>query len=162
MPKMSKRTLLMLTAVLFICLMAAFLWQQNVQAASISEVSIEHTACYGACPVYKLTLKSDGTATFVGTDHVDKVGTYTARFGGFNRLAQAIAQHRFRHFSANYTNSVTDMPHTITTVVSGGRRKTVDDYAHTGPQALWEVEVLIDGVVAEAQWKKASNSTEFR
>ena len=142
--------------------MGAFLWQQNVQAKSISEISIEHTRCYGTCPVYKLTLRSDGTATFVGVAYVDKVGTYTAEFGGIDRLAQSIVQHRFQHFSTRYTSSITDMPHTITTVVSGGRRKTVDDYADTGPQALWEVETMIDGVVAQAQWKKVSNSTDFR
>ena len=163
---MSKRTLLIVLAILFVCLIEVFARQQNVQAASlseptISEISIEHTPCHGTCPVYKLTLRSDGTVTFIGVAHVGKVGTYIARFGRFNRLAQAIAERRFQHFSARYTSPVTDMPHTVTTVVSEGKRKSVDDYAHTGPQALWEIETLIDGVVAEAEWKKVSSSTNY-
>ena len=153
---MSKRTLLILLAALFASLLGTFVWQQNAQAASVSEVSIEHTPCYGSCPVYKLTLGRDGTATFVGVAHVSKVGTYTAKFGGFDRLAQAIVQRRFYHLSAKYTASVTDLPHTITTVVSGGKRKIVDNYADTGPQSLWEIQAMIDGVAAELQWEKVS------
>ena len=92
---------------------------------AITEVSVEHTPCYGPCPVYKLTLRHDGTAIFVGFSNVSKIGTYTATVGGFNQLAQALRRHNFQRFQPDYTSGITDLSYTITTVVQGGHRKTV-------------------------------------
>ena len=158
---MSKRTLLIVLAALFAVLLGAFVKQtahaaSTSKVSSISEVSIQHTPCYGPCPVYTLTLKSDGTATFVGVAHVTKIGTYTAQFGGFDRLGQAITARRFQELNTRYTSLATDLSHTITTVVLDGKRKAVDNYGDTGPQALWEIQAMIDGVSAELTWKKVS------
>ncbi len=161
---MRKRTGLIFGSLSLIYLCWAVAYPVRVQAqAAISEVTILHTGCFGTCPVYELTLRRDGTATYVGSNHVAKVGTYTASIGAarFDHLARAITLHGFNRFKPNYTISITDQSHVITTVVQGGHRKTVDNYADTGPQPLWEIQFIIDGVVAEAQWKKVSNSTDF-
>ena len=113
---MSKRLLMIVLAALFSVLLGAFVWQQNIQAASISEISIQHTPCYGPYPVYKLTLGRDGTAAFAGVAHVDKIGTCTAKFGGFDRLTRATVRCRFWHLNEKYTASVTDMSHTTPAV----------------------------------------------
>ena len=154
---MKKRMCVSGVVLLTVGIVWIFAWQRDVQAKnSITEVSIERTACYGPCPVYKVTLRREGTATFVGSSHVDRIGTYKANFGGFDRLAQAIERRDYRHFKDHYTAPVTDLPHTITTVVQAGRHKTVDDYVN-GPQGLWEIETLIDGAVAQAHWRKINS-----
>ncbi len=126
---------------------------------AITEVSVEHTPCYGPCPVYKLTLRHDGTAIFVGFSNVSKIGTYTATVGGFNQLAQALRRHNFQRFQPDYTSGITDLSYTITTVVQGGHRKTVKSDMVGEPQTLREIQTLIDGTAAEAQWKKVGSST---
>lgn len=140
----------------------AFAWQQSAQAQNaISEVSVEHTGCYGTCPVYKVTLRRDGSATFIGSRYVEKIGTYKAQFGGFDHLTKALEQRDYWRFKSRYAYPITDQSTTITTVVQSGRRKTVEDYADAGPQKLWEIETLIDGAVAEVHWKKVNNSTAY-
>lgn len=129
-------------------------------SAAITEVSVEHTACYGPCPVYKVTLRRDGTATFVGTANVDNLGTYEAQPNTFAPLARAIERRGFGRFGATYTSLATDLSHTITTVVQGGRRKTVDNYGGAGPQELWEIQTLIDGAVAQARWRKVGDAAK--
>jgi hypothetical protein len=139
----------------------AFAKQPNAEAQSaITEVGVEHTGCYGPCPVYKLTIRSNGTATFVGFSNVSKIGTYTAYVGSFNRLVQAIKHRGFQRFQPDYTSGVTDLPHAVTTVVQGDHRKTVVTDIVGEPQALWEIQTLIDGAVAEAHWKKVGSITK--
>ena len=160
---MSKWARLIAVFLLAAAVVWAFAWQRNVQAQSvITEVSILHTGCFGTCPAYEVILRRNGTATFIGSNHVSKIGTYQAQLSGFDRLTRAIEQRGFQQFKSQYTVSLTDMPHTIITVVQGSRRKTVDNYADTGPQRLWEIQTLIDGTVAEAHWKKISSSTNYR
>ncbi len=129
--------------------------------AEIAEISVEHTPCFGTCPVYKITLRRDGTATFVGSRFVDKIGTYTGNVYQFDHLARAVDQHGFGAMKPRYTSLSTDLAHVITTVVRGGKRQTVDNYGSTGPQALWEIETLIDGDIAQTQWKKVGNDVLY-
>ena len=146
----------------FVGIVCAFARQPNAKSQNaVTEVSIEHTACYGQCPMYKLTLRHDGTATFVGVRNVSKIGTYTAYVGSFNQLVQAVEHRGFQRFQPDCTSGVTDLPHTITTVVQPGHRKTVASDIVGEPQALWEIQTLIDGTVAEAHWKKISSRTDY-
>ena len=157
---MQKRTRIILAALALAGFFWVFALPQGVQAqAAITEVTMLQT---GRLFNYEVILRRDGAATFIGSRGVGKIGTYTADIGGFDHLSRAIRQRHFQHFKAKYTNSATDLPDIVTTVISGGHRKTVDNYGDIGPQALWEIETLIDGVVAQAQWKKVSNNTDFR
>src|SRR5262245_5877604 len=47
----------------------------------IKEISLERTPCFGACPIYKLTIKADGSVKYVGKRFVERAGTYTAHVG---------------------------------------------------------------------------------
>lgn len=126
--------------------------------AEIAEISVEHTACPGPCAVYKVTIKSDGTATFVGTANVDRLGTYTARIYEFPLLAEAVQSRNFPRLQDKYTSLRSDGGHIITTAIYvSGQRKVIDNYAYAGPQVLWEMQTLIDGAAAEARWQKASS-----
>ncbi len=40
----------------------------------VSSISYETTACYGFCPVYKVTVNADGSGTFEGREHVAAQG----------------------------------------------------------------------------------------
>ncbi len=137
---------------------------RHAQTAPMSEVSIEHDAFFGNAPVYQAILRRDGTATYIGYSGVGKIGTYTAHISGFDPLAQAIRRHGFQNLKDEYNTTPisTDVPSVIVSVVSGGRRKAVSNHAGAGPQALQDIQTLIDQKVAAAHWKKVSSSTEFR
>src|SRR5690349_3828500 len=58
----------MKTSVILLGALAAVLPAGSVDARvrSIETISYQTTACFGTCPVYTLTVRSDGTATFEG------------------------------------------------------------------------------------------------
>ncbi len=131
------------------------------QAGAITEISVEHTPCYGRCPVYKVILRGNNQAIFIGVSNTDRIGTYKADVGGYDRLAQAISRKGFFQLQNRYAARVTDQSTVITSVLRGGRRKAVSNYGNAGPQELWEVQTMIDGIVAQAHWTKVGASTTY-
>lgn len=128
---------------------------------AITEITVEHTGCYGPCPIYKVIVHQDGTATFIGQQYVERIGTYKASYVPFKRLAQAMQDRGFAGLHDDYSTGTTDQETVITTVLQGGRRKTVENYGDAGPQNLWEIQTLIDGAVAQAHWRKVSDSKAY-
>lgn len=125
----------------------------------ITEITLERTACFGTCPIYKITLRRDGTATYVGRRFVDRIGTYKGNVYGFERLAQFVEAQGFFKMNNEYTVAVTDLPSAITSAVRQGQRKTVTDYGDKEPLELWAIEHAIDGIVANTKWEKVSDKT---
>lgn len=154
---------IIISAVLFITAFAGLAQKQKSvtqdvkNQSQITEITLERTACFGTCPIYKVTLKRDGTATYVGKQFVERTGTYSGKFYGFERLAQLIESRGYFDLKDNYTINATDLPSTVTSVVRAGRRKTITNYGDTGPVELWGIEQAIDGVLANTKWEKVSD-----
>lgn len=131
--------------------------EDNKPASGIKEVTLERTPCFGGCPVYKVTLRSDGTATYVGSRFVDRIGTYEGKFWArdFERLAKVIENAEFWTMKDKYTLPITDQASQILTVKSDKSTKTVSEYGDSGPEDLWALQLVVDGVVARVQsWEK--------
>jgi hypothetical protein len=122
----------------------------------ITEITLERTRCYGKCPAYKVTLRADGTVTYVGEAHVERIGTHEGVVGRntFRRLAALLEAAKYFDLKDNYETRVTDQASAITSAVRDGRRKTITNYADAGPVELWGIESAIDGVVGRTVWKK--------
>src|SRR5262249_51405439 len=45
---------------------------------NITEITLERGACFGRCPVYRVTLRQGRPATYVGDAYVSLIGTYEA------------------------------------------------------------------------------------
>jgi len=120
----------------------------------ITEVTLERTPCFGYCPSYKVTLKSDGTIIYEGKKFVQMMGTYKGEVYNFERLAQLISSVNYFGLNDNYRAGVSDLPSAITSVVQNGKRKTIRDYGGAGPIELWGVEMAIDGMLKNAKLTK--------
>lgn len=128
---------------------------------ALREITFERTRCYGACPAYKVTLRPDGTVTYVGEAHVERLGRHDGRVGRrtFERLSALMEAAGFFGMDDQYTTHVTDHASVITTATRvGGERKRVLNYADTGPLELWGIEMAIDGVLSSASWTKPDKS----
>ena len=123
----------------------------------ITEITLERTACFGTCPMYKVTLRRDGTATYAGRRFVERQGTYTGKVYGFDRLAQLMDSRGFFNLKDNYSMRATDLPSAITSAVQAGKRKTIVNYGDAGPVELWGIEKAIDGMMASVKWEKVSD-----
>jgi len=131
----------------------ALLTQGQAKLPPITEVTLQRTPCFGTCPVYKVTLRPNGTLSYHGELFVSRKGNFTAKYWShdFVRLASAIDAVHFDSFSTNYSMPVTDQSSTIVTVVRGKTSKSVEVYGSTGPDTLWLIAAAIDGMVANAR-----------
>lgn len=120
----------------------------------ITEVTLERTACFGTCPIYKVTVRRDGTISYEGKRFVQLEGSYKGTTYGFDRLAQLISSQGYFNFKDDYSINATDLPTAITSVVSGGKRKTIRNYGDAGPVELWGIEMAIDGMLKSARLEK--------
>lgn len=131
----------------------------------IDRITLKRTACYGACPVYTVTIKNGGIVLFKGKEHVQKEGrstsTITAREWTF--LVAALRQANFFTLQDRYvtkadgcTTVVTDSPSLIITVERASKQKQVVYYQGCyGPQAIAAITWLghtVDRVANTQQW----------
>ena len=134
--------------------LAACLYADNGRAESpVSKISLERTMCFGRCPVYKLTVYSDGKVEYEGKDFVKEKGARRSKISekDFRKLMKKVEEIGFFEFKDRYDGRITDLPTRITTVTKGDGSKTVRNY-YGGPESLSDLERLIDEVTNSAQW----------
>lgn len=119
----------------------------------LRKVTFERTACYGRCPVYRLTVHGTGEVEWIGERFVAREGTHrwTISPDKVERLWDAFAKADFLALNDGYTFvSVTDAPGCVTSIeLEDGRFKKVDHYHgdDTAPETLYRLENLIDAIV---------------
>jgi hypothetical protein len=145
-----------LSAIATMILTLAFVAAAQTPAAKdqITEITLERTGCFGTCPIYKVTLRRDGTISYNGKQYVQLKGAYEGRAYGFDRMAQLILASGYFKLKDNYTANATDLPSAVTSVVANGKRKTIENYGDFGPVELWGIEMAIDGILRGATLEK--------
>lgn len=130
-------------------------------------VTLERTRCFGACPVYKLTIFSDGRVDYEGIKYVRKIGKATGHISRarLNDLVGEFTNVDYFNLPASYTPGtkqcpqvVTDMPSAITSLTWRRRSHSVNHYHGCGGpsalESLTELEKKIDEVVNVTKWTK--------
>ena len=87
-----------------------------------------------------------------------KSGTVDRYGDAFGRLARLAEAQGFFEFGDSYWKSITHGASITTSVVKEGVRKSVENYAEAGPFGLWEIESVIRGVLADADWTKTERT----
>jgi hypothetical protein len=122
-------------------------------------ITLERGPCFGACPVYKLTVYGDGRVIYEGIRFVGVEGTKTVTIIE-NKVRQLVSEFQaIDYFSLNdgYTHTdATDMPSTITSITIAGQTKTVAHYHGDfgAPEELTALEDKIDKIVSTERWVK--------
>jgi len=128
----------------------------------ITQISLQKTACFGTCPVYKVTIHADGAVIFHGERFVASIGEFesSVNAGQFEILVDAIKQinfwdldeaYRFKLGPDNSRTTVSDLPSRIITVDRESMTKSVLNY-FGGPDELEALESLIDEIAAVSHW----------
>lgn len=130
-------------------------------------ITLERTRCFGACPVYKLTIFSDGRVDYEGIKYVRRIGKATGHISRarLNDLVEEFTNIYYFNLPASYTPGtkqcpqvVTDMPSAITSLTWRRRSHSVNHYhGCRGPSALeslTELENKIDEVLNVTKWTK--------
>jgi hypothetical protein len=136
---------------------------ENARTEDGPVLTLERTACFGACPVYRLSVTADGSISYEGRAHVRQLGPASGRVAP-ERLEQLLSELEhagYFSFADRYTpaepvcgRATTDSPTAITSIRFKGRAKRVEHYYGCGnaPGALAVLEQRIDEVLGAAQW----------
>jgi hypothetical protein len=125
-------------------------------------ITLARTSCFGACPVYSVSIDAKGAVTYEGKKFVRAVGRQTDRIpvSQVARLAEAVNRIGFFDLNDSYRTirnpdgsetMVTDLPTTIVTVIYEGRSKQVVDY-FGAPESLKQLEKQIDETAGTKRW----------
>jgi hypothetical protein len=145
-----------LAAVLFTIAATA---QDEAQVA----ITLEHGVCLGECPVYTVTIYTDGRVVFVGERFTDVECEQTIQIEpeAVNQLIAGFEEAGFFEWDDEYTDMfVTDLPYITTSVTRDGVTKTIRRYAgdNSAPLALAYLETWIDIAAYTSQWTGVSTS----
>ena len=131
----------------------------NSYSTDISSVKLRRGPCFGTCPMYEVTLRADGTATWDGERFVDRLGLHQGAVdvNDFGRLARFVERADFFSWEAEHLANVTDLPDYFLTVVRGGESKTVRQNGVDEPADFWVIATLVDGLACAIEWTLASD-----
>jgi Domain of unknown function (DUF6438) len=126
---------------------------------SITEIYLARSGdCGGPCPIYSVTLRKDGTASYVGYENVIRPGRHHGKIDSyyFFRLAWLLDSQGFFQMKNEYPEDgtvIADASEANVGATRDGRKKDVWEYTGEGPIELWGIEMAIDAVVNEIQWE---------
>jgi hypothetical protein len=121
--------------------------------------SIDRGACYGTCPIYKLTVYRDGKVEYVGEDYVKMkgkvAGTVTAeQLAALDKLFTDA--HYLAYKDAYDHEDATDAPSALTAYVPLGASTTKFVRHYYGdmhaPESLTKLEEDFDTIVKSERW----------
>ena len=124
----------------------------------ITEISLTRSGGKAGSPQDTLTLRSDGTAAYVGVKNVARIGEYQGKIpdwyfhDSFPRLADMYAA---IHGTGVSTGKPTESVTVVTLrVVVDGKQKEITDLCPGIDERLWALEMSARGVAADIAWEK--------
>jgi hypothetical protein len=117
---------------------------KNIPKAEVELIiTLQRTACFGTCPIYKIEIYSDGSGTYTGTRFVENIGITEFNLSETNLnliLSQAEAI-GFSNMKDEYSEPISDLPTTFIQI----KDKRIRDYVGA-PKTLKNLEKLIDQI----------------
>ncbi len=109
-------------------------------------ITLQRTACYGTCPIYKIEIYSDGSGIYTGTRFVDSIGVSKFKISKakVRKILSEAERINFANMKDEFYEPVTDLPTTYIRV----KDKKIKDYLGA-PKKLKEFERLIDSLYLE-------------
>ena len=121
------------------------------EKASPSEIeliiSLQRTACFGTCPIYKIEIFSDGSGVYSGTRFVENIGStkFSLSEKQLNLILTQADTIGFRNMKKEYSEPISDLPTTFIQI----KDKRIRDYTGA-PKTLKDLENLIDQMYQKA------------
>jgi uncharacterized protein YdbL (DUF1318 family) len=122
----------------------------------ITEITFEQSGSWGVQYGYKVVLRNDGTAEYVGDINAKRTGKYRGQISKdqFERLAGLMTKNNYFMLKDKYRAPVTDTETITTSVVYNEGRKVVENYGGGGSKELSEIEQAIVKAIEQIMWEK--------
>ena len=110
-------------------------------------ITLQRTACFGECPIYKFEIYSSGDCIYYGEKFVDKIGEYKfyLKKDDIDKIISKAKEINFKNMDDKYTSYITDLPTTYIKI----KNKKIIDYSDA-PKELRDIEKLIDKICFKA------------
>jgi hypothetical protein len=128
------------------------------------KITLQRTDCYGLCSVYSLSIFGNGTVVYNGQKNIAVQGIKISQISQdkINELINEFKKVDYFCFQNSYTQPITDLQTTITSITIDGKTKIVSNYAGESDK-LRELENKIDEIaiceVSGTEYKCASFKT---
>lgn len=135
-----------------------------------SKIQYEAGACFGFCPIFKMTINPDRTAvieaehfTFTKTHSKgefseQKEGTFTSTIkqADYNKMINLLNSADLRSLKDHYKNrNVSDLPTSYLRInFTDGTSKNIEDYGKNGTPKLKEISEFMENLRLNQTWKK--------
>jgi len=108
---------------------------QQTDSGTKEKITLQTFACEGSCPVFSISIFSDGSAKFNGEMHVLEVGEHAFQFSDneVSVLFDLIASIDFLKLESMYDSPIADLPETV--IIYKEKRIVIKDLRNT-PQDL--------------------------
>jgi hypothetical protein len=109
---------------------------------------LETTPCFGYCPVFNVTVSTDGTVDYEGIRSVEVVGKKQVKLTApeLERLRKKIDEVDLWKYPDNIKTDVTDAPWATIVVYKGGQSKSVKGSVDR-PEPVLQLEELVKDLV---------------
>ena len=110
-------------------------------------ISLQRTACFGTCPIYKIEIFSDGSGIYTGTRFVENIGVtkFSLSETQLNLILTKAEAIGFTSMKEEYSEPISDLPTTFIQI----KDKKIRDYTGA-PKTLKNLESLIDQLYQKA------------
>lgn len=121
--------------------------------STLSEVRLDRLGCLGRCPVYSVTLSSDGSAAYVGSESARLIGRFRGKVW-FEPLGRWLESQPSLLDSSEAAVRVPDLEVVKLTITrrDGRRIEKTFDSSLIRPD-IWAANAVIDGVIWRTQWE---------
>lgn len=123
--------------------------------AGLTEIILERTWCYGACPIDELVLRADGMAVYTGKENTPLHGMFSGSFAKeeFDRLARWLVGEGFLEMKAIYGSPNADTPTEVIRVARGADSKSIINNSLDRSEVLAGMGQVIRGAAAGISWQ---------
>lgn len=129
------------------------------QAREILEIKLKRHGCFNSsdCPIYEVTLRRNGTATYIGYANDEFIGEYTADYPlvDFDRLSEQLKQQGFFDLNTEYCSEALEEKILTEVVTTEGSRVVTACNWRLMPSELRTIDALIDYEPYVVEWEKA-------
>lgn len=150
-------SLVLLTAVMMGCKTAKNT-TQSPPTSGVQQLTIKATPCYGTCPVFEMTVRSDKSANYLAQRHNNgQQGLYRAVIDGRNyeQLIALLMATDFPNLKEEYTVGATDLPSMdLEITYEGSKVKKIHDYGARGTDELKALYDFVKTLRETQQWQR--------
>ena len=117
-------------------------------------ISFEQTACFGTCPVHKMEVFADGSATYTANRNVKVKGKFSIQLSKDDMQSIFTKANELHFFDLNeeYTANMTDLPTSIIYINDGKNEQKVVAYAEY-PENLKEFIQYLFKYTQNIEWE---------